>query len=147
MQSSLGAVQKQRRVMRAERPLVTPAPRCERALLRARAVSPAGITTQESKLWFQCTTPARGWDGAPLWGWACRANVKADRHPGGQSTHPLSGGGSDKHRGQRLIEAASDRSFAFLTAEFGFCIKPQPTTAISVQWGFHGAGTRGRFCA
>lgn len=42
----VGAAQKHSGVMKVERPLVTPAARCERAPLRARAVSPAGITTQ-----------------------------------------------------------------------------------------------------
>lgn len=61
----LGAVlQSCSRVMKVEGPTVTPAARCERAPLRARAVSPAGITTSalssgfREELWSSEARPA-----------------------------------------------------------------------------------------
>lgn len=56
------AAQKHSGVMKVERPPVTPATRCARAPLRARAVSPAGITTQSWSSGFR----AQLWPGAGM---------------------------------------------------------------------------------
>lgn len=114
------SAQKHSGVQKGQRPLVTSDTCCERAPLRARAVFPAGIRTQCWSSGFR----AQLWPGAGMV-LPCEAAGPALRQTstrGGQSTHTLSGGGSDKHRGQRLIAAASDHSFAFLTAGFGFAL-------------------------
>lgn len=134
-------------MLKAERPPVTPAAHCERAPTQTRRCLSSWDHNTTMELWFQITNLAWGLgqrspcDAGP----AGPALRQTETLGGGQSTHLLSGGGSDKHRGQRLIGAALEHRFAFLTAEFGF--EPQPTTAISVQRGFQRAAPRGKFCA
>lgn len=89
--------------MKGGRPPVTPAARCERAPLRVRAVSPAGITTQRRSSDFRAQLrPVR------LVASAGPTLRQTDTLGGGVSLlHPLSGGA------RRMIGAASDQSFCF----------------------------------
>lgn len=130
----VGAVEKHSRVMKVERPLVTPAACCERTPLRARAVSPAGITTQRWSSGFRALLRPGVGTALPLCGWACGAKREADRHPGG-SAGPLDP--TVLRRGQRqALRPKIDRGrptdcrlafFLFLSAELEFASRPQPT--------------------
>lgn len=128
---------------RVERPPVTPASRCERAPLRARAVSPAGITTQSWISGFRVQLwPEAGMvhpcEAVPA-GLTLR---QTDTQGVSQPTHSQEEAATSA-RGQKTDESGLRPQLCFfLTAELGFCIKPQPPTTNAVQWGFHRAGTR-----